>query len=436
MLQRPKFTPPSDAVVVESENSFVPPSDAVVLKKKESSESTSTTQPKNSESLQTIGSSGTVGSNGFPSIDQNLGVPGLKPDLKTVEQLANPPKIKQKEIKTPKDLRLANETDFKEMQKQGIAPPNSELRISERVSDTSDNYDLQGNLPTPKAKKVDSVTQTHWNEPFQPKNITAANKELPKDGQYRLPDDYSMKIKTTPEFTEDLYNFTEKDKAEIKKNIDTKIEDNDLDIEHPYLYFSSYNKPSISKDDFVTRTFGEEKLKEIGINIADFDGFLNKKGYKKEFLDKESKGMFEGSGYGKENYNIELAKDIQKNRLLNLYIGEINGRNLAKRKLEKEKSNLEKSSKQISEEGELTPYTLFDQEKLEQFVETEMPTLSKKLKEVDSENKEIYAKHKSGDANLLYGTEKTFKKIGYGFIDKVGISVSTNCSNFSWSNNV
>ena len=36
MLQpKPKFTPPSDAVVVESENSFVPPSDAVVLKKKE-----------------------------------------------------------------------------------------------------------------------------------------------------------------------------------------------------------------------------------------------------------------------------------------------------------------------------------------------------------------------------------------------------------------
>ena len=95
MLQpKPKFTPPSDAVVVESESNFVPPSDAVVLKKKESTESTSTIQESNGDSVQKIGSSGTVGSNGFPAIDQNLGVPGLKPDLKTVDQLANPPKSK------------------------------------------------------------------------------------------------------------------------------------------------------------------------------------------------------------------------------------------------------------------------------------------------------------------------------------------------------
>lgn len=90
MLQpKPKFTPPSDAVVVESESSFVPPSDAIEIKKKEPTESTFTTPAKNLESVQRVGSSDGVGSNGFPSIDVNLGVPGLKPNLKTVEQLAN-----------------------------------------------------------------------------------------------------------------------------------------------------------------------------------------------------------------------------------------------------------------------------------------------------------------------------------------------------------
>ena len=77
MLQRPKFTPPSDAVVVESENSFVPPSDAVVLKKKESTESTSTTPTNNLASVQSGGSLDGGGSNGFPGLDKNLGVPGL-----------------------------------------------------------------------------------------------------------------------------------------------------------------------------------------------------------------------------------------------------------------------------------------------------------------------------------------------------------------------
>jgi len=65
-----------------------------VLKKKESTESTSTIPTNNLESVQSDGSLDGVGSNGFPAIDKNLGVPGLKPDLKTVDQLANPPKSK------------------------------------------------------------------------------------------------------------------------------------------------------------------------------------------------------------------------------------------------------------------------------------------------------------------------------------------------------
>lgn len=116
MLQpKSKFTPPSDAVVVETESSFVPPSDAVVLKKKESTESTSTIRKSSGDSVQTIGSSGTVGSNGFPAIDVNLGVPGLKPDFKTVDQLANPPKSKQETqpIKPVKERGFASELFYK-----------------------------------------------------------------------------------------------------------------------------------------------------------------------------------------------------------------------------------------------------------------------------------------------------------------------------------
>ena len=66
MLQRPKFTPPSDAVVVESESNFVPPSDAVVKKKKESTESTSTSQTNNLESVLSFGSIYGVVSFNFP----------------------------------------------------------------------------------------------------------------------------------------------------------------------------------------------------------------------------------------------------------------------------------------------------------------------------------------------------------------------------------
>jgi len=62
------------------------------LKKKDKSDVTA--QDPKLVSETSTGSLDGVGSNGFPAIDKNLGVPGLKPDLKTVDQLANPPKSK------------------------------------------------------------------------------------------------------------------------------------------------------------------------------------------------------------------------------------------------------------------------------------------------------------------------------------------------------
>lgn len=89
------------------------------LKKKDKSDFTAT--PQKSASETSIGSSGTVGSNGFPAIDQNLGVPGLKPDFKTVDQLANPPKSKQKIEKTPKKEDTSLFDYLKESLDNGIA---------------------------------------------------------------------------------------------------------------------------------------------------------------------------------------------------------------------------------------------------------------------------------------------------------------------------
>jgi len=110
MLQPIKKIPTPDEIL--GENKIPTPEDILgdTLKKKESTESTSTTQEKNGDSVQTVGSLDGVGSNGFPAIDQNLGVPGLKPDLKTVEQLANPPKSKST-IQSIKEFKKTSEKE-------------------------------------------------------------------------------------------------------------------------------------------------------------------------------------------------------------------------------------------------------------------------------------------------------------------------------------
>jgi len=351
------------------------------------------------------------------------------------------------EGKKPK-FRLPNDNDFVEMQNRGIAPPDSEIKYyKSNVPDNLDDlYDLnQDGTQKPKPKPK-SVTQTHWNDfnrkPYKIASIESNNKDakaIPKETKFRLPDGYAQKpTADNPKLTEELYNFTENDKKQLKKDIDKKISDNDLNLDNPYLYYSTFNKQSklnpktnqyepVQKDNFIEKTFGENKLAEIGINVADFDGFLNKKGYKDEFLDKEEKGLFTQteSGIGKESYNIVLAKEREKKRLLSLYMGEMDGRGLAKRKLQYEKDNLDKNSNDAINIDEITPYTQFDSKILENYVKTEMPNLSKKISEVEADNKQIYAKHKAGETNLLYGTERFFKKAGYGFIDKVNQIATT-----------
>ena len=309
-------------------------------------------------------------------------------------------------------FRLPDDSDYNEMQNKGILPPDSEVKKRLSTQKTIDRELLLDNQSV--KSRVEALPKT-------PVNTKATETEFKQRGTEKL-------ISDNPDFTEELYNFTTKDKEEIKKGIDLKIENNDLNLDHPYLYFSSYNKKQGEllqpKDEFVNTNFGDDKLSEIGINAADFDGFLNKKGYKAEFLDKEAKGLFDGNGTDVSGgYNIQLAKEIQKERLLNLYMQDINSRDYAKRKLNQEKVNLEKSG--ADQEEWDTQYTLFDSNKVGAFYEKEMPILTQKLKERDAENRKIYDTHKNGDAGFFYGTKQVLKSGWNGFLDRVVQTSST-----------
>ena len=63
------------------------------------------------------------------------------------------------------------------------------------------------------------------------------------------------------------------------ESIKYNIQKNDLDLKNPYIYYST----SKNGDTFVDETYSAPKLKDLGIDPDDFDGFLNKNGYSNDF---------------------------------------------------------------------------------------------------------------------------------------------------------
>jgi len=397
---------PKGFVAIKKQEAPPLPSGFVPIKKKESTDSNSTTIPQKSVSGTPTGSSGGVN----PAFKSSI--PSPIPDF-------NSDWKEKKSVEKPKTFRLPNESDEVEMQRRGITPPPSEM-LKQTANNTKDLYDLDANgnvIPEKPNKLFAGLKKQDKTKGFyqQGEELVKQNKDI-QNG-------FSEKTTFELDGGKLIPKTTVKD-FKTSEGIDKEIENNDLNLDHPYLYYSTFDKENQPKDTFVESNFGENKLADLGINTADFDGFLNKKGYKAEFLDKEANGLFEGKGADLTGgYNIQLAKEIQKQRLLDLYMQDINSRDFAKRKLNQEKGNLGKLG--ADREQLNTQYTLFDSAKVGDFYEKEMPILTQKLKERDAENKKIYDAHKNGDAGFFYGTKQVLNSGWNGFLDRVNQTSST-----------
>lgn len=162
MLQPKKPLDLSEAnQILQSERKPLDLSSAeAILKKKESTELPSTAQENNGDSVQTIG-----------SLDGKL------------------------------KFRLPDDSDYNEMQNKGILPPDSEVKKRLSTQKTIDRELLLDNQSV--KSRVEALPKT-------PVNTKATETEFKQRGTEKL-------ISDNPDFTEELYNFTTKDKEEIKK---------------------------------------------------------------------------------------------------------------------------------------------------------------------------------------------------------------------------
>jgi hypothetical protein len=279
----------------------------------------------------------------------------------------------------PQKFRLPT---IEELQKKGEAPPPSES-ASPSIVDVSRLYNMVGNTGN-------QVNQQNFKTA-----TTKGRKEQKVEGYFTAG---SGAIDDLVESIDNPGN-TKNKRRDLKYSIDTiknKIQLTDSNLLNPYLYYSS-NKKGID-DSFVDKNYSSKELQDIGVNPDDFDGYLNKKGYKEDFLKKEAQGLYEGTGNAAfSRYNIGLAKELAKKKMLNMYMEDMQGRDFTKQDLDQD---LEIAFG-MRDKKEIVRNEIFNTNGISKYVEKNFPIVTQKLKDRDIENKRIYEESKKGGTDFF-----------------------------------
>jgi hypothetical protein len=215
---------------------------------------------------------------------------------------------------------------------------------------------------------------------------------------------------------------------------DAEIQKNDLDLKNPYLYYSN----SKIGDDFVVKNYNEALLKKRGINIDDFDGFINRKKYKDDFIEKEQDGAFKRSWIEKlEDYGpdalrmtrseeeVKFTKENLLNKYLNLYLQDKDKRSKQLKMLEAKKSNPNYDWEEIKKN---TKDSYDWQSKIDdEYKSTIFPTIKKIETEKLAKEKQLYSEVSKRGA-VRGGIENTglaIKSVGTGFWDTTQDVINT-----------
>jgi hypothetical protein len=292
--------------------------------------------------------------------------------------------------------RLPAEDDFEKMQKQGLVPPPSATK-----STTMNLDDMYGS-------PLDAQQKNYKDYYALKKSLTSG---FDKNTKFRLENiKPNKKTKSTENIYDEVYSIKNNsvERVNAKRDIDIineKIQQTDSELMHPYLFYSSKNQKQ--PDTFLQDNYNAKELEALGINIDDFDGYINKKGYKTDFLDKQAKGLYEGQGRSAwGGYDIGLAKELAKKKLLNMYMEDMQRRDFTRQDLNQE---IEVISG-MRDKKEIVRNELFNTNGIANYVEKYFPLITQKLKDKDKENAKIYEESKKGGTD--FWTWDTASKMG------------------------
>lgn len=281
------------------------------LKKKDNSDVTAQTQKSVSET--STGFSDGVGSNGFPAIDQNLGVPGLKPNLKTVEQLVNPPKSKatiqaeqNNALKYEKFKQFSALTD--EIKKENAQKVEDEANgvgfLNNVVSFGKETYNtaIEGAsnaLMIPELKNLKANPEPLYDEKKEAKDLMIKQGVNPKDINSNSVLELAKKIK--------LQKLNDSDIESRKKDFlsDTNIDFEDLQkgANLELSKISNKDKELLKQKAVLEPVLkdSDNRLNELNQQLANFK--KNNQQPTPEFVDEYNYAI---------KYHNDIIKDVQK----------------------------------------------------------------------------------------------------------------------------
>jgi hypothetical protein len=216
--------------------------------------------------------------------------------------------------------------------------------------------------------------------------------------------------------TEEDYKYYGTTDKEIAENI---IIDEELEEE-----FQNMRYNAIEDNSFVDSYYNTAELRELGINISDFQGFLNVVGFSKDFENDITNGRFEeGGNVGivDDNYKVDdptLAKELALSDMLNAYMYNQDERSNKRIDL----SDIIKGDKTIEALKEPHKITNFDFKKLQAYEENNFSNLKarndkNKADRLEEKNKRIGVIPTTlAEDNLIYDI---FTEGGGGFADAV-----------------
>jgi len=208
----------------------------------------------------------------------------------------------------------------------------------------------------------------------------------PNSDQYKIPSIIEYKKKSTDE-TEIPKEFLKKslEHLKTKDGIKFEIEKNDLDLKDPNLYYSTSKKG----DEFVNQNYNSDKLKKLGINPDDFDGFINKKGYKNDFINKDQSGAFQRNWLEKlediapdwmgrstqSQEEVQFKKEKLLNNYLNLYLKDKDKKANLYKQLKDKELNPNKDWQEINKTNKEVP--VIDPNAVSEYNKSMFPTIAK-----------------------------------------------------------
>jgi hypothetical protein len=283
---------------------------------------------------------------------------------------------------------------LEELQRKGEAPPPSESADLDFTAGEGEIKKLQGKVDVSRLYNMVGNTGNKVNKQNF-KLATTEGKKVQKTTGY-----FTAGQGAVDDLIESIDNPGNKNnqRRDLKYDIDTikyKIQLTDSDLINPYLYYSSKNKKI--DDSFVDKNYSSKELDSIGVNPDDFDGFLNKKGYKDDFLKKEAQGIYEGTGNATlARYDIGLAKELAKKKMLNMYMEDMQQRDFTRQDLNQD---LEITFG-VRDKKEIVKNDIFDSNGISKYVEKNFPIVTQKLKDRDAENMKIYEQSKAGGTDF------------------------------------